>query len=79
MDYTKLEQQQQEQDRRVRQVLAGSADDDAHIQMCLELSENEADDIVRVMAGLWLRYNIRPIAERLLNTQTPRCGLETYG
>lgn len=79
MDYTKLEQQQQEQDQRVRQVLAGSADDDAHIQMCLELSQNEADDIVRVMAGLWLRYNIRPIAERLLNLRTPEPGLETYG
>jgi len=79
MDYTKLEQQQQEQDQRVRQVLAGSADDDAHIQMCLDLSQNEADDIVRVMAGLWLRYNTRPIAERLLSLQTPGPGLEIYG
>jgi hypothetical protein len=79
MDYTKLEQQQREQDQRVRQVLSGTADDDAHIQMCLDLSQNDADDIVRVMAGLWLRYNIRPIAERLLNLRTPDSGLETYG
>ena len=79
MDYTKLEQQQSLQDQRVKQVLSGSPDDDAHIRMCLDLSQNEADDIVRVMAGLWLKYNIRPIAERLLDLQRPRSPLETYG
>lgn len=79
MDYNKLEQQQALQDQRVKQVLAGSPDDDAHIRMCLDISQNDGDDIVRVMAGLWLRYNIRPIAQRLLELQTPASSLETYG
>ena len=79
MDYKTLEEYQKKQDERVKQVLGGNADDDAHIRMCLDLSKTEADDYVRTMAELWLRYNIRPIAQRLLDLNTIAPSLETYG
>lgn len=66
LDRQEIERQQQQREDRISAIMAGSAQDDEHIRLCLELADREADDVVRVYAGLWLRYNIRPIAQRLL-------------
>ena len=67
LDREQIEQQQQIREQRISAIMSGSSNDNKHIQLCLDLADHEADDVVRCYAGLWLRYNIRPIAQRLLS------------
>jgi hypothetical protein len=48
-------------------ITNGSADDDMHIQSCLNMLENESDDLLRTFARLWLQHNSVALARRAIN------------
>ena len=47
-------------------ITNGSADDDVHIQSCLNMLENEPDDLLRTFARLWLQHNSEALARRAI-------------
>lgn len=49
-------------------ITQGSPWDDAHIQRCLDLVVNEADDLVRSYARIWLEHHSMVLAQRLLQS-----------
>jgi len=53
----------------LREIIEGSPADNAHIERCLFLVDNESDDLVRIYARLWLEYNSAAMGRRLLNQQ----------
>jgi len=66
MTYEEMQQYQAEREVRLEQISKGSAQDDEHIKMCLNLVDNEPDDLVRIYAKLWLERNICALALRLI-------------
>ena len=50
----------------LNEIINGSPDDNQHIIRCLDLSENEPDDLIRIYAKLWLDYNSVKLAKRLI-------------
>jgi|OM-RGC.v1.036076650 hypothetical protein len=59
-----------DREERLAHITQGSPWDDAHIQHCLALTENEPDDLVRVYARLWLERHSITLAQRVLGLQT---------
>lgn len=49
-------------------ITQGSPWDDAHIRRCLDLVDNEPDDLIRVYARIWLQRNSAVLARRLLTS-----------
>lgn len=50
-------------------ITEGKVDDDAHIERCLHMLDNEPDDLIRIYAKLWLERNVVGLAQRVLKSQ----------
>jgi len=51
----------------LKSITEGTVSDDAHIQRCLYMLDNEPDDLIRIYAKLWLERNAVGLAQRILD------------
>jgi hypothetical protein len=68
MDHTRFEKEQANKEEILQAIMAGSPMDDQHIARCLDMADNEPDDLTRSYAMLWLQYNIKFLVKRLLDS-----------
>ena len=59
----------------LEEISSGSFNDDQHIARCLDLVNNEPDDLIRVYARLWLEHNSLALARRLISQQESKTAM----